>query len=207
MADILLARRGRLLDFNRVNRPVLNDQQVNLFLVLVPVVVERSLQAIVPVAFQEFHNNPRLKNSPGYGPGLQGLGARPFGQVGTQTSVQHVKLRGLHKPFGDVRMVRLQQVDHSRSLEDGQPVLGRIRSNIGIPCQVGHVQELPRSGGTGSKEPEEGHFVTDLGQIPNVPLDVGLDVRTVKKGFDPRFDPEPRQGNFPSRSNRKAPAE
>ena len=40
-------------------------------------------------------------------------------------------------------------------------------------------RELGRSGGARPDEPQEGRLVADLGQVPYVALQVGLDVRTV----------------------------
>jgi len=50
MANVLLGRCGGLLDLERVDRAVAEDQQVDLLLVLVSIVVDRRLPAVVPVA-------------------------------------------------------------------------------------------------------------------------------------------------------------
>jgi hypothetical protein len=52
MADVRRARRGGLLDFERVDDAVLNDEEVDFLLVLVPVVEERGLSPVVPVALR-----------------------------------------------------------------------------------------------------------------------------------------------------------
>jgi len=52
MANIVLRRRGGFLDFHWIEGSIHDDQQVDLQLVLVPVIVQRRLAPAVKVAFK-----------------------------------------------------------------------------------------------------------------------------------------------------------
>ena len=78
-------------------------------------------------------------------------------------------------------MVRLEDVDLEAGLQNGQPVLRRVYTDIGISCKVGEIEKLSRSGCTGLQESKEHSFIADLSQVLHIPLEIGLEVRTVEQ--------------------------
>ena len=181
MADVVFVRGSRLFDFKGMEHAVSDEQAVELLAVLVPVEIERGLHAVVPPAAQDFADDPRFEDGPGHGPGLQRLRGRPARQIGDQPGIQKIELGGLHQPLGHVAVPRLEEPDQARGFQHGQPVFRRIRMHVRVPGQLGHVQQLPGPGGAGPQKTEEGQLVPDLRQIPDVALQIGLDIRTVEK--------------------------
>ncbi len=66
--------------------------------------------------------------------------------------------------------------DDARTLEDGKPVLGRIEGNVGIPGEIGHIQELASPCRTSPEKAKKRHLVAHLRKIPDVPLQIGLKI-------------------------------
>ena len=79
---------ARFFDLNGVHRAVLDNQDIDLFLVTMPVLLEGCLLAAMPVAFEQFADHPRLENGSGHSAGFQCGWAAPFGEVSSQSAVQ-----------------------------------------------------------------------------------------------------------------------
>jgi hypothetical protein len=73
MTDVVLVRRSGFLELQRKNRAILDDQQIDLFPIFIPVVVERRAQA---VGSQLLSSSPMIQVSgmaPDIAPASSGL--------------------------------------------------------------------------------------------------------------------------------------
>ena len=68
MPGVVSSGRSGFLDFQGIRRAVLKNEKVDFRPVLVPVIEERSLAAVVPVAFQQFAHDPGFEDGAGHRP-------------------------------------------------------------------------------------------------------------------------------------------
>lgn len=78
-------------------------------------------------------------------------------------------------------MERFQEVGDAGGHQDRQPVFAGGRVDVRVPAEVREVEHLAGAGGAGPQEPQEGALVADVGQVPHVPLEVGLDVGGIEQ--------------------------
>lgn len=97
MPHVLLGRRSGLLDLQRIDRSILDDEEVDLLLVLVMVVMEGGTSPVVQIALQKLRHDPGLEDRTRHGTGFQRFRTRPFRQIGAQARVEEIKLRCFHQ--------------------------------------------------------------------------------------------------------------
>lgn len=135
----------------------------------------------MPVALQQFADDPGFQDGAGHGPRLKGFRGGPLGQISAEAGIQEVQFGGFHQAFGQVAMVWFQQIDNAGRLKDGKPALGGVEGHVGVAGQVGHVEQLPGACRRGPQETEKGHFIPHTGQVADVALQIGLDVGAVEE--------------------------
>lgn len=160
MAHRLRAGRGAFFELQWVNGPILDNQQVNC---LVPLKVKWGLATVMPPAFQQFRHHPGFQDRTGGRPGLQGLRAGPFGKPGTQADIQEVQLGGFDQPLGEVAMIRLQEVDDPRCLEDGVLLLAVLGATSTTRANSARLSSCPER----TAEVRDKRSPRTLGQRPS----------------------------------------
>jgi len=135
----------------------------------------------VPPGFEDFSHHPGFKNCPGQRAGFEGGRAAPLGEVGGQTGIQKIELGCLHHAFGKIVVVRLQQPDHPRGLQNREPMAGSIGRDADIARHVGQIEQLRSTGCGTAQEAGKGAQVAHLSQITHVALQIGLQVRGVEQ--------------------------
>lgn len=91
----------------------------------------------------------------------------------------------------------MQSQDDSRGLEQREPAGDRLRVNVGVVCDVRHVEELARPGSHRHEEAVEGGHVAHVDEVAHVTLEVGSLVVCVvgcpvdRSGHDLRHAPPP----------------
>ena len=158
----------------------MQEEQVYLPLILVPVVEERRLPSRVEPALADLRKHVALEKLARHGPAFQRLGRFPPEQPGGQAGVQHVEQRHFGNPLEQVAAVGLHQGYDAGGSQERQPFLGRGRADARLPGQF-LVDHGP--GGTGRdhrEKVEKSHFVCHLGQSTDVPFQIGGRIRRVK---------------------------
>ncbi len=150
---------GLHLDFDGVELLVRFENQVDLAAVVVPVVPEGRRPPEIAEGLEDFGNDGRFEDGPGIGAVPQGLGRGPSGEMAGEAGVREVEFRGLGDAVRQVARIGAEEVDEARGFEDGEPGLGGVGGNSGIPGKVGHVERLACPGRAQAEEEEKGGFL------------------------------------------------
>lgn len=124
----------------------------------------------VHVALQHLGNDEGLEDMAGDRPVAKLLRGGPSGQMAHQARVHEEDLGGLGEALVDVGEERLDDPDDDRGLQDGEPGLHRLVVGVDGAADIGGFEQLARARGAGHHEAVELRLVSDVDEVPDVPL-------------------------------------
>lgn len=111
------------------------------------------------------------------------LGLRLYAaEPGREAHVEKVEPRALREPFADVLEPGWKEKNEIARLEQRQPVASLDTGDARVRPERFQVEELPDTPRAEPDETLEGREIPDLAQLPDVAIQIGLDIVSVGLG-------------------------
>ncbi len=179
MASGIFSRTCRFFYFYRIECAVLMNEQIDLFGVFVAIVVNGGTLAVVPPAFDVLRYHPAFKNGSWHRSRFQRFGWSPLVQPGCKSRIEEVQFRSFHHSFVDISVPWLEQVDDAWVFKNREPSFSCRMVDVALAAKVQDIEHLAGACRTGAEKSQECAFAADIGKIPHIMLQIGLEVWVV----------------------------